>query len=501
MNALDRAIGWISPEAGLRRARARAAMSMIRAYDGAKKGRLNSGGWSLGGSSANAQVANGRAKLAENARDLVRNNPYAARIVDVMVGNLVGAGIVPQSRTGDPALDKLVDDLWVKFVDTSDSQEHTDLYGQQAQAVRSMVEGGETLARFRARRPADNLKVPLQIQLMEPDYLDEGRSWELKQGGAVIQGIEFDARDSRQAYYLFPGHPGDTSRSLRSGLDSQRVPASEVIHLFRPQRIGQIRGVSWLAPIMGMARNHEDLLESVLVKMRVEACFGAFITSSGDAMIGQQVKGPDGRITEELAPGLLARLQPGETVQFANPSNNTAYEPIALATLMAMSVGVGATYDQVSGDLRQANYSSLRAGKIEQRRLIEQIQWHTIIPTFCVPIRQRFIQTCIVAGLLPQREGGYAADWMPPRNEPIDPLKELMADIEAVRAGAMTPQQFIARWGYDWRTQLGDIAAFNTMADDLGLVLSIDARRLNNSGSIQAADVLKADAAKERGTD
>lgn len=501
MNALDRAIGWFSPTAGLRRARARAAMSMVRAYDGAKKGRLNGGGWSLVGSSANAHVASGRSRLAENARDLVRNNPYAARIVDVMVCNLVGAGIVPQSRTGDPALDKKVDDLWKWFVEGSDSQGLTDLYGQQSQAVRSMVEGGEALARFRGRRPADGLKVPLQLQLMEPDHIDEGRASERPQGGAIIQGIEFDALDRRQAYYLFPEHPGDTMQPLRAGAESQRIPASEVIHLYRPLRIGQVRGVSWLSPIMSMARNHDDLLESVLVKMRVEACFGALITSSGDASFGSQAKAADGRVTEELAPGMLARLQPGETVQFANPTNNTAYEPIALATLMAMAVGVGATYDQVSGDLRQANYSSLRAGKIEQRRLIEQIQWHCIIPMKCAPVWRRFIQTCSVAGLLPDHPSGFPATWMPPRNEPIDPLKELLADIEAVRAGAMTPQQFIARWGYDWRTQLGDIAEFNAMADDLGLALSIDARRLNGSGSLQATDLMKAEAANKQGSE
>ena len=51
-----------------------------------------------------------------------------------------------------------------------------------------------------------------------------------------------------------------------------------------------------------------------------------------------------------------------------------SHAAFARRSLEAAAVGTGLTYDQVAGDLTAANYSSLRAGKIEFRRLCEQVQ-------------------------------------------------------------------------------------------------------------------------------
>jgi phage terminase large subunit GpA-like protein len=47
----------------------------------------------------------------DRMRDLVRNNPLAAKAVAVLVNSLVGTGIRPRAASGDNALNKLVDDL------------------------------------------------------------------------------------------------------------------------------------------------------------------------------------------------------------------------------------------------------------------------------------------------------------------------------------------------------------------------------------------------------
>ena len=95
--------------------------------------------------------------------------------------------------------------------------------------VRSIVESGEVLVRFRERRVEDGLAVPLQLQLLEPDHLDSSKTEELSNGGYILQGIEFDALGRRRAYWLFPSHPGE---NRGRALVSRPVPARQVLHLF-----------------------------------------------------------------------------------------------------------------------------------------------------------------------------------------------------------------------------------------------------------------------------
>ena len=115
MNWLDRAIGAVAPGAGLRRARQRQAMAiLVRAYEGAKLGRRTEG-WIAAGTGANAEIAPAIARLRDRSRDLVRNNPYAAKAVTALVSNMVGTGLLPRARAATPELAAQADRLWSAF--------------------------------------------------------------------------------------------------------------------------------------------------------------------------------------------------------------------------------------------------------------------------------------------------------------------------------------------------------------------------------------------------
>ena len=104
MNWLDRAIGAVAPGAGLRRARQRQMMGVLaRAYEGARHGRRTEG-WIAAGTGANAEIAPALARLRDRSRDLVRNNPYAAKAVQALVSNMVGTGLLPRARAATPEL-------------------------------------------------------------------------------------------------------------------------------------------------------------------------------------------------------------------------------------------------------------------------------------------------------------------------------------------------------------------------------------------------------------
>ena len=118
MNALDKLIGYFSPERAYRRARFRAATETF-AYDGAKSGRRTDG-WVAAGGDANSEIGASLISLRNRSRDLLRNNPYASKAIAELVGNTVGTGIVPQAKTGTPDLDKIIDNEWQYFAENCD---------------------------------------------------------------------------------------------------------------------------------------------------------------------------------------------------------------------------------------------------------------------------------------------------------------------------------------------------------------------------------------------
>jgi lambda family phage portal protein len=192
---LDRMVAWAAPEADVRRALARRSFEALatktRGYDGAAKGRRTDG-WKAAGTSADAEIVAASGLLRDRMRDLTRNNPHAAKAVSVLVNNIVGSGIIPRAATADAKLDETVDRLWTEWTAACDADGQLDIFGLQTLAVREMIEAGEVLIRRRPRRPSDGLSVPLQVQIIEADLLDNTRNGDLADGGRLLQGIEFD---------------------------------------------------------------------------------------------------------------------------------------------------------------------------------------------------------------------------------------------------------------------------------------------------------------------
>jgi capsid protein len=183
-----------------------------------------------------------------------------------------------------------------------------------------------------------------------------------------------------------------------------------------------------------------------------------------------------------LEPGTVKELRSGQSISFAQPTSNTQADPMLKFDLQSIASGLGITYDQIQGDLSQANYSSLRAGKLEFRALISQLQQHVIIPLLCQRVWDRFISRAILAGFLRERQDGYRVHWVTPAWEPVDPEKDLDADVRAVRAGRMTPQEFIAASGGNWHQSLEQFEDFFKEADKLGLAFDIDTRKVDIHG-------------------
>ena len=149
---LDRAIGSVAPRTALRRIQARDSLdALARGYDGAAKGRRTDG-WRSASTSADSEIGTAGALLRDRMRDLVRNNPHAAKAVSVLVNNIIGSGIIARAASGNDKLDAQATALWEAWSARCDADGQLDFLGIQTLACRQMVEAGEVLIRRRPRR-------------------------------------------------------------------------------------------------------------------------------------------------------------------------------------------------------------------------------------------------------------------------------------------------------------------------------------------------------------
>jgi lambda family phage portal protein len=507
--AIDRALGVVAPRVALRRIRSRAALDVLSremdrqahrfSYDAASSGR-RANGWYASSADANVELMGSLIWMRNRSRDLVRNNPYAAKAVDELVGNLVGTGIVPRAKTGNADLDKLIDEEWPYFCENCDTPQRVDFYGMQALVTRSMVESGEMLVRFRPRLASDNLRVPLQLQMLESDFLDPARTMGLPGGNHVMQGVEFDQIGRRINYWLYSYHPGSVLiLNPRGGIVSQPISANQVMHIYRVLRPGQVRGVPWLAPVMLALRDLEDYSDAERVRKKIEACMAGFVEqvegADGDPLgLNKTTDAYNGSPLESFEPGMIKYLKPGQKVSFSDPKPVGGYREYKKVELQAIMAGIGLPYELGTGDMSEVNFSSWRGGMLGFRNTVENGRWLTLIPLFCMPARRRFIDTLILLGKIPAKAAEdpklklYSTQWTAPKFESVDPKKDADAERAQIRSGTSDLFEKILENGYDPMERLDRIQFINAELDRRGIILDSDPRNTTDKGQEQPAD-------------
>ena len=448
------------------------------AFDGAMQSRRLIA-WKATQENLNTLLASGGDLLRARARQIVRSNPYAANAADSFVANAVGSGIKPSPLIQDVEIKKALQKTWLAWTDEADADGLTDFYGLQAMAARAMFEAGECFIRFRPRRPEDGLTVPLQLQLLEAEHLPFNKTGTDANGNTIRCGIEFDKIGKRVAYHFYRNHPGD-STNRNGNKEIVRVPASEVLHIYRPQRPGQIRGVPWISPAMVKLYFLDQYDDAELDRKKVAALFAGFITKNApeDNILGEGTPDGAGSAIAGLSPGTMQVLLPGEDIKFSSPADvGGSYETFQYRTLLAICAAMGMPYTNVTGDLKAANYSSIRSGTVEFRRRLEQFQHTTLVYQLCRPVWLRWMQTAAMSGAVAMPNFSRDPDlytevkWITPKWEWVDPLKDRQAEKIAQECGWKAPSDIIESEGYDVDETYQRIAADQRRADELGIRL------------------------------
>jgi len=459
-----------------------------RSYAGAIISRLTSD-WMSTQASADAEIRTSIKKLRDRSRDMVRNNPYAKQAKRTTQVNVVGSGIKLQSqvqqvrgRKPSEAINRLIEEKWHLWT----RAQHCDVAGRHSfhmmewLATGALPESGEALFRI-IRRPFGGSRVPLALEMIESDVLDEEY-----QGATLARlnewrmGVEINEWGRPVRYAFLTRHPGDYwfQNAPQKGDKHVFLPAEDVIHLFIPERPQQHRGVPWFHSVMADAHQLQGYEEAAVIRARAGASVMGFVTSPDGELEGDDVEA-DRRISE-FEPGMWKYLEPGQDVTVPNISSpDQQYEMFVKNKVRRFASGFGCSYETLSRDFSETNYSSSRLSLLEDREHWKVIQSY-LIENFHNRVFREWLDLAVLAGELPfddydSRPERYDTPrWMARGWDWVDPLKEAKAYRQMEQAGYMTKAQIVAKLGGDFFDNLTEFSREQQAASELSVELDRD---------------------------
>lgn len=476
MNILDKTISFLSPAAGYRRQAWRNAMERSN-YDAADMRRA-SRNWNAMNASAQQTDAQERDTIRARARDLERNSDIANSILFAYNRNVIGRGFSLQSRTTSADFNEQAEELWKEWC----KAKNCDVTGQQSfiqmmrmAVIRKKIDGGIL---FKKCYTAGGL-VPFKLQAIEVDELDVTRLTPKNKRNKVVGGIEYNTYNKPMGYWI-----KEYSIDGFTYKDSTYYDAKDIIFYWEKKRPSQIREISNLTHTVPRIRDANEFVNAVSVKERVAACLSVFVKRAipvgggpfgrNSSLDNEDRKSYDGKT---LAPGMIAELNPGDEIQPVNPGNSGADTADFLKTQQRMiGAGQGLSYEAVSRDMSETNYSSARQAIIEDEGTFAA-ETELLQEKVMDEIYESFIISCILSGLIAVKnfwndKANYLKhQWVASPKKWIDPVKEANANKIALATGQKTFQDICAENGKDWQEQISDMAKAIDYASSFGIEL------------------------------
>ena len=481
-----------------------------RAYASARATRLTAG-WYAPNNSADSELVTSLTQLRARSRALMRDAPYAKRLRTVIVNNVIGAGIGMQAAVESSRghrVDRINDDIervWHEWTQA----EHCHTGGKlnfgdlERQLFAQIVEAGEILVRVHLR-PFGGSRVPLSLEIVEPERIADDAQASPTTGAVLRMGVEVDEFNRPIAYAIRQLHPSEFMATKASRDRVAMVSAESIFHLHLVDRWPQTRGEPWLHAVAKRLNDMDGYSEAEIVAARAAASYMGIIESPDP---GDQSDEAGETAEFELEPGAVKRLMPGEKFTDFSPNRpNPNMEPFMRLMLREVAAGAMTSYESVSRDYSQSNYSSSRLALLDDRDTWRTLQaW--FIRAFREPLHKIFMQQATLAGAIPSLTpmmygadpAKYGAVQFRPRGWSwVDPTKEVEAYIAAVKAGFMTVGDVIALTGSGrdredvWTERAHELA----QADQLGL--TFDTTPVDPIAEAEAAKPAPAPAAEPK---
>jgi len=177
--------------------------------------------------------------------------------------------------------------------------------------------------------------------------------------------------------------------------------------------------------------------------------------------------------------GEIPDVPPGMTMKSTDPrfptNNHTSYTRTVLRNIAS---GLLVSYPSLANDLEGVNFSSIRAGMLDERDSWKILQrW--FIEQFLEPIFQKWLTMALLTDLSDivltskQRE---QISWKPRGWDWVDPLKDAQAIVLKLQNGLITYADALASLGLDFEETMTERAAEQAFLEALGITLGTDIR-------------------------
>jgi hypothetical protein len=451
------------------------ARQVLSEFEAAKETRRTSGWWASN-SGPNSDLRQAWYWLVKRHQDLADNDAYASRAIGVIVNNWIGDGIMSTPQGGTRRYNL----AWKRWCDSPESDFYGihDWYGNQAVGARTTAVRGAVLIRKRVNPELFDRygMVPLQVQMLEPDWLDFNKD----NGIDILFGQQFDSAGRLQGYWIRDRHPGEMILGSGVRVQSTFVPKEEISLHFDSRRAGQRMGLPFGTAAILTLRDMGDIRAAQQMKDKISACFFGVVTD----MDGEVDPSKTGIAFDTIEPGAVEHLPPGRDFRAFSPPSSGDFVSTHREYAHAVAAAYEITYESMTGDLSNVNYSSFRGGWLEFSRRIAYLRGKVSVPGMLAPVCRWHDELAGMVGLL---KGPLEWTHTPPRREMIDPTREIPALISAVRAGIMSLSEVQRSFGYVPEEIIAELAIDMQRAKDAGLTLSVDPGLVSDSGVAQAA--------------
>lgn len=468
---IDRAIATVAPETGLKRAAARQKMQILNSgYGnyGANLTKKSLAGWLFAGGSHREDIEDNISILRQRSRDLYMGVPIANGAVKTMRTNVVGRGLhlkptIDREILGITAaqaqkLEKQIEREWRLWAESPDCDiERIDnFYELQQLAFLNWLMSGDCLAVLPIK-PRINQPYDLRVQLVEadrlssPDYCD---SWDNK----IVGGVEVDKDGEVIAYHISDQHPlsGEVTEYKWRRVEAYgaKTGRRNVLHIMCRERIGQRRGVPFLAPVIESLKQLGRYTDAELVAAVVSGMFTVFIEkedASSDEAIGsmipeeEQIDAAD-ESSLELGPGAVMDLNPGEKIHDTNPGRpNSNFSMFVEAICQQIGASLEIPYELLVKRFN-ASYTASK-GALEEAWKMFRMYRAWLANDFCQPIYEEWLAEAVAKKRIdapgfftdPLIKDAYCrAEWNGPAKGILDPVKEVNAAEKRVQNGFST---------------------------------------------------------------
>jgi len=434
----------------------------------------------------NRAIASAGETLTARSRWLYENEPIYGSAVDEWVSAVVSDGIKPHPRIkGFKREKQALLNLWWAWVDEADYAGENDFYGLQETIAREVFMTGECFVRLRIAPPDEASTVPLRLEIYPSEMLDVTYDATCEiEGHYIRMGIEFNASGQRVAYHFFRYHPHDDRPHAMAGFDPRervRLPAENIIHVKENRQAGQLRGSPKITRSLVKLFQLESYDDAELERKKTAAMFSGFMVGRQTEDFfgtGEKSDPPD---VPEIRPGVIFDLGEDRDIRFSTPTEvGGSYEPFQYRNLLKICAGLNMPYAVVTGDVTRGNFSNVRTAIIQFRRHVKQ--WRANVMAFQLNrvVWARFVEVAHLSGAidLPDFDNN-PAPWLQcesfaPPLEMIEPIKDIAAEKEEIRAGLKTRTMALNERGYDRDDIDAEIADERDDAASRGLTFDTD---------------------------